>query len=207
MVSTCMPRGFGWCLHRHVPRADCAARGSRRPGAVRAGHPSDRAPRSPRRARDGAGPDEGRNRCSSVAVVIPVAIISRRHQSPSSVAVISRRHQSPSSVAVTTRHHQSPSSVAIISRHRGSTHLPSSVVISRHQGRSHLPTRRARLRLRPHRPLPRHILLPLLHGRHRSLVELERALARAREQIENALDPARVTDAHTGRRRLACERT
>ena len=193
MVSTCMPSGFGWCLHRHVPRADCAARGSRRPGAVRAGHPSDRAPRSPRRARDGAGPDEGRNRCSSVAVVIPVAIISR-HQSPSSVAIISLRHQSPSSVDV-------------ISRHRGSTHLPSSVVISRHQGRSHLPTRRARLRLRPHRPLPRHILLPLLHGRRRSLVELERALARAREQIENALDPARVTDAHTGRRGLACERT
>ena len=181
MVSTCMPRGFGWCLHRHVPRADCAARGSRRPGAVRAGHPSDRAPRSPRRARDGAGPDEGRNRCSSVAVVIPVAIISR--------------------------HHQSSSSVAVISRHQGSTHLPSSVVISRHQGRSHLPTRRACLRLRPHRPLPRHILLPLLHGRRRSLVELERALARAREQIENALDPARVTDAHTGRRGLACERT
>jgi hypothetical protein len=187
VVSTCMPRGFGWCLHRHVPRADCAARGSRRPGAVRAGHPSDRAPRSPRRARDGAGPDEGRNRCSSVAVVI-------------------RGHHQSSSVAI-SRHHQSPSSVDVISRHRGSTHLPSSVVISRHQGRSHLPTRRARLRLRPHRPLPRHILLPLLHGRRRSLVELERALARAREQIENALDPARVTDAHTGRRGLACERT
>ena len=105
MVSTCMPRGFGWCLHRHVPRADCAARGSRRPGAVRAGHPSDRAPRSPRRARDGAGPDEGRNRCSSVAVVI------RGHHQSSSVAIISRRHQSTSSVvigeALTSRHQSS----------------------------------------------------------------------------------------------------
>ena len=90
---------------------------------------------------------------------------------------------------------------------RGHHQSSSVAVISRHQGRSHLPTRRARLRLRPHRPLPRHILLPLLHGRRRSLVELERALARAREQIENALDPARVTDAHTGRRGLACERT